>query len=282
MSALLAGLAAALAVPAVFELLRLVAPARALTLVTTALAPARAAGRGGRTAAGEQRRLALVAALAACVAGWLIAGALVAMVLVAVGPLLARAVVRVRHERWRTAVEADAPAAARALADAYAAGHALGGALDVAASDGALAARTRELLRESVAAREAGATLDVALAGLVARSGPGAWAGIVALLLLQRETGGDLVRLLRELAEDLEHGARVEAEARSASAQARLTARIVVALPALGAAIALLAAPSIASAVISRPGPRGLLITAVVLQCLALVAVRRLARVGER
>ena len=67
-------------------------------------------------------------------------------------------------------------------------------------------------------------------------SGP-AWDTLVAGILLQRDAGGDLAALLRELAGSLEAAARVEADARAATAQARFTARLVLGLP-VGAAAA--------------------------------------------
>ncbi|CAB4871228.1 unannotated protein [freshwater metagenome] len=281
MTAALAGLAAALAVLAATEGLRAVDTGRVLAVLGSALAPARAAGRAGRAREEERRRLALVAGLSAAAAGWLVAGPAAALLLGVGGPPLAVVVVRARRARWRARVEAHAPATARALADAYAAGHALPGALDLVVADAALPSVARDLLRESTAAISCGASPAEALRRLAGRTGPGAWTGICALVLLQRESGGDVVRMLREFAADIEHGAQAEAEARTASAQARLTARIVVGLPAVGSAIALVLRPGLAGAIAQQPGPRVLVLAALVLQVAALGAIRLLARPRE-
>ncbi len=97
-------------------------------------------------------------------------------------------------------------------------------------------------------------------------------------MLVQRETGGDLARLLRDLADAVERGERVDADARSASAQARLTARIVLALPVLGCVLAELVAPGALAAMLADPLARVLVLAAAGLQCAALVAVRRIVR----
>ena len=74
------------------------------------------------------------------------------------------------------------------------------------------------------------------------RGGP-AWDTLVAAILLQRDAGGDLAGLLRDLAASLEAAARVDADARAATAQARFTARLVLWLPAGAAVLAELARP---------------------------------------
>ena len=76
---------------------------------------------------------------------------------------------------------------------------------------------------------------------------------LVAAVLLQRDAGGDLAGLLRELAAALEERARVLADARSATAQARFTALLVSALPAVALAIAELAGRASWSRLVASP-----------------------------
>ena len=64
-------------------------------------------------------------------------------------------------------------------------------------------------------------------------------------MLLQRDAGGDLAALLRDLAAALEERGRVVADARSATAQARFTALLVTALPAAGLVLGELAQPGL-------------------------------------
>jgi tight adherence protein B len=132
-----------------------------------------------------------------------------------------------------------------------------------------------------VAAIDLGRPTDVVLHDLARRAGPGPWSALVAALLVQRETGGDLARLLGDLADDLDAAARTAADARAASAQARLTARIVVVLPLLGAVLVEATAPGTVASVLADPAARVLVLGAAVLELAALAAVSVIARVGE-
>jgi tight adherence protein B len=132
----------------------------------------------------------------------------------------------------------------------------------------------RDVLTATASAIDLGAPVADALETVRAQAGQGTWDVAVAALLLQREAGGDLVSLLRGLATGADLVARDAADARAASAQARLTARIVLVLPALAGVLMLLASPSIAGAMLTRPLPVALLTAAAILQLLALLAVR--------
>ena len=126
-----------------------------------------------------------------------------------------------------------------------------------------------------------GLSPDDALEHLRVRCKEGPWESIVAAIQMQRQSGGDLAGLLRELSADLDTTARAQREARAASAQARLTARIVLAMPIVGAVIFGVAAPTALGQLLSEPLPRALLLLAVLLQVVAVVAVRRVARTGR-
>ncbi len=282
MTALLTAAAGALGVLALFEALTAIDGPRALGVIERVLVTPRSAGRDGRPPGpADRRRLALTAAAVLCAVGWLVAGGPGAVLCAVAGPPGALALVAVRRRRWRAAVAGDAGPAARALAAALASGNGLGRSLALAARDGALGRRGRDLLGSAVAAIELGAPTEAVLQALARRAGPGPWPALVAALLVQRETGGDLQRLLEDLADDLDTVAHTAADARAASAQARLTARIVIALPLLGAALIEAGAPGALGAVLGDPAARLLVLTAAALELLALAAVVRIARVGE-
>lgn len=279
---MIAGLASALAAIVGWELLAGLERVALLRTVAAVIAPAQAAGSDGRDAAViERRRLALIAAATAALFGWSILGLVPALMLACCGPLAALAVIRARQRRWRRSVNHDAAPAARAIADSLGAGHSLSVAVANAASEAAVCAKTRCVLAEVACSIAIGLSPDDALEAMRLRCGDGPWEAIIAAIQLQRRTGGDLARLLRELAADLDSVARALREARAASAQARLTARIVLAMPLLGALIFALAAPGALAAIFSSPLPRALLIFAALLQLLAVAAVRRVARVRQ-
>jgi len=281
-AALIAGLAAALASIVGWELLAGLERVALLRTVASVIAPARAAGSDGRGAASsERRRLALIVAAAAALLGWSTLGLGPALVLACCSPLAALAVIRSRQRRWRRSINHDAAPAARAIADSLGAGHSLSVAIANAASEAAICNKTRSVLAEVASSIAIGLSPDDALEAMRRRCGDGPWEAIIAAAQLQRRTGGDLARLLRELAADLDSVTRAVREARAASAQARLTARIVLAMPLVGAVIFAVAAPRTLAAIFSSPLPRGLLALAALLQIVAVVAVRRVARVRQ-
>jgi tight adherence protein B len=281
LAVVLAGLAGALAVAGAWEALAAVEQAAPARVIGRWLEPLGAVRREGRApTAPERRRLALVGAGALLAGGWLVAGPFAGAACAAVGPVGVGRLVRARRERWRAELARAAPAAARALADALAGGHAVRGALAVAAEGGVPGAAGAEL-RAAAGALALGARTEDVLERLRGRAGAPAWDTIVAAILLQRDAGGDLAGLLRSIAAGLEEAARVEADARSVTAQARFTAWLVALLPVGAAVLAELADPGYVVALLRAPLAPWLLGAAAVCQFVASVLINRIARVGE-
>lgn len=278
MTALLSGVAWGLGLLAAADAARAIAHGGSLVKVERLLAPLRRTVGDGRS----DRQGLMVAAAIGAAAGWLAGGSAGAALLGLLAPPGALALGGWRRRRWRRLAAAQAPAAARALAAALRGGHALPAALELAAGDGALSAAGRALLVQPVALLRLGASTEDALGAIARRAGPGPWPALVAGILTQREAGGDLASLLTELADDLDLSARAAAEARGASAQARLTARIVVALPVAGAVLVELAAPGSVRAVAGDPLALALTALALALECVALLIVSRIAWVRDR
>jgi tight adherence protein B len=280
MSAALAFASAACAVLALGEL-GAALPARGRELAGGAGRLAEAVVRLGREGrdpdAGQRRRLLLGGALAALLAGGALAGPLAGIALAAAGPWLVSRALRARRERYRREVGEGVPAMAVAIADALGGGHSLRGALPEAAASVPGAAGNE--LRRTAAELAAGARTEGALEALRARAPSRQLDTLVAACLLQRRAGGDLARLLRDCARAFEDQSRVEAEARSATAQARFTGLIVVVLPLGGALLAELASPGWLLGLWSSFLTAWLVGIALVLQITAAVLIRRLGRV---
>ena len=151
------------------------------------------------------------------------------------------------------------------------------GALAVVA-DGVPGAAGHEL-RAAARALRLGAGTEAVLEDLRARAASPAWDAIVAGVLLQRDAGGDLPGLLRDLAAALEAATRQDREAIAATAQARFTARIVLVLPIGAALLAELAQPGLLAGLVANPISAWLTCLALILQIVALVCVRRLAQI---
>jgi tight adherence protein B len=204
-------------------------------------------------------------------------GPLAALGLAGAGPLVIARLLAARRRIYRAAVDAGVPEMAIAIADGLAGGCSLRSALAEAAA-GVGGAAGHEL-RRTAAELAAGAGTDDALEAMRRHAHSPGMDALVAACLLQRRAGGDLARLLRDSARALEDQARLEAEVRSATAQSRFTALIVVLLPLGGALLAELASPGWFASLWSSFLTAWLVGLALVLQAVAAVLMHRLGRV---
>jgi len=261
-AALLAALSAICAVLAAWEAIAAAEQQRLVQALRRWVAPALELVRSGRAPTSpERRRLALLGALALLGGGWLVGGLLAGVALAAAAPWAARRVVHARARRRAAAVAAGVPAIAR---------------------DGGVGGPAGEELRAAAAALDLGKRTEDVLRDLARRSEGGPLDTLVAAVLLQRDAGGDLAALLRDLAAALEERARVVAAARSATEQARFTALLVAALPAAGIALGELAQPGLLLALASSTLTAAMVAAALALEALAFACVRRIARIGAR
>jgi tight adherence protein B len=236
------------------------------------------AGREGRDpAAAERRRLLLAVSAGAFVGGAITIGPLAGFALSAAGPWAVARLLRARRERYRAAVDAGIAQAAVAIADAIGGGRSLRAGLCEAASG--LGGAAGHELRRTRAEFAAGAATDDALEAMRRRARSPRMDTLVAACVLQRRAGGDLAGLLRESARAMEDQARLEDEARSATAQARFTAMLVVLMPVGGGLLAELASPGWFAGLWSSFLTAWLVGIALVLQLTAAVLTRRLGRV---
>jgi len=195
------------------------------------------------------------------------------------GPVLAAWLVQRRRRRYRLAVEGALPGIATAIADSLTAGCSLRASLSTAAPafDGPAAVELARL----------GAELDL---GAPTVDAVDAWRrrlhsarvdAFAAALLSQRLAGGDLAGLLRRFAEGAEERDRAAEDARAATAQARFTGLLVVAMPSGGAVFAELIQPGFVGRVLGEPASAILVAMAAVLQAAGFVAIRRMSRIVE-
>jgi tight adherence protein B len=274
-AAWLAAGAAGAGVVGAWEALAAVERTRLAAAAGRVLEPLARAGRVGRApTAPERRRLGAVAAVCLLAAGWLLGGPWLGVPAALAGPVAIVAVVRARRRRWREELRQAAPACARTMADSLGAGRSIRTAIAdaAAAAEGAAAHE----LGAAAWALEIGTPTDAALLALRARARSHAWDTVVAAVLLQRDAGGDLAGLLRELAASAEAAVRAERDARAATAQARFTAWLVLAMPLAGAVVAELVAPGVAASLVANPLSASLAALALVFAVAALVAIARL------
>lgn len=246
--------------------------------LAVAIEPLRRAGDEGYSpSTAERRRLGLLGGAVLLFAGAWLLGPAPAAPLAAAGPAAASALLAARARRYRRAVERALPEIALATADALVGGRSVRAALagSDASFDGPAAVEVARLRADL----DLGAPLGVAMAGLRSRIGSPRVDSFCTAVLSQRLAGGDLVVLLRRFAEATAGRERVEADARSATAQARFTGALVAAMPAGAALLAELLAPGFVAGVLDNGASLALLTVAAALQMAGFAAIRRLGRV---
>jgi len=258
----------------------LLASPAAVRWLRAALEPLRRAGREGYApSTPERRRLAALGALAAVGGGWFLAGPALALPLSVAGPAAAGWAISSRRRRYRRAVERSLPEVATAVADSLSAGRSLRSSLAAAAAylDGPPATELARLGAEL----ELGAATAEAVGDWRRRMRSPRVDAFAAALLSQRLAGGDLAGLLRRFAAGAAERDRVAEDARSATAQARFTGLLVVAMPTGGALFAELLSPGFLAGLLAVPAAAVMLALAATLQLAGFLAIRRLSRVVD-
>jgi tight adherence protein B len=225
----------------------------------------------------ERRRLAGLGAAAALLLGLLVSGPGFAVPLALAGPPLAGWAVSRGRSRYRRSVERALPEIAAAVADSLSAGRSLRASLTAATAslDGPAAVEMARLGAEL----ELGAPTAEALAGLRSRLRSARVDAFAGAVLSQQLAGGDLAGLLRRFAEGAAEQDRAAEDARSATAQARFTGLLVVAMPSGAALFAELVQPGFVARMLGSPASAAMLGMAAALQLAGFVAIRHLARV---
>jgi len=239
----------------------------------------RAAEEGYAPSTVERRRLAVLAMGAAIIGGWFLGGLALALPLAVAAPAAMGWAIGARRRRYRRAVERSLPEVATAIADSLSAGRSLRAAFPaaVASLDGPPAIELSRLAAEL----DLGAPTVAAVQGWRHRMRSERVDAFAAALLSQRLAGGDLAGLLRRFAAGAAERERVAEDARSATAQARFTGLLVVAMPTGGALFAELLQPGFLATLLASPPAAVLLALAAALQVAGFFAIRRFSQVVE-
>lgn len=245
-----------------------------------ALEPLRRAEREGYLpSTRERRRLTGLGIAAAVAGGWFLGGFALALPLAVAAPAAVGWAIGSRRRRYRRAVDRSLPEVAMAIADSLSAGRSLRASLPaaVASLDGPPATELARLGAEL----DLGAPTVAVVEGWRARIRSERVDAFAAALLSQRLAGGDLASLLRSFAAGAAEQQRVAEDARSATAQARFTGLLVVAMPTGGALFAELLQPGFFATLLASPAAAVLLGIAGALQIAGFLAIRRLSQVAE-
>ena len=247
--------------------------------LAAAVDPLRRAGREGYVPTeAERRRLGVVGTGTVFGLALLVGGPGPAPLLALAGPAAAACALGARRTRYRRGVERGLPDVATAVADALSGGRSVRGALAAAAASlegppGVEMARVRADL-------DLGSSTSEALGALQRRLHSPRIDSFAAALLSQQLGGGDLAGLLRRYGAAAAERDRVAADARAATAQARFTGLLVVAMPTGAALFAELVEPGFVGRLLADTAATVLLALAAALQVVGFAAIRRLSRIG--
>jgi tight adherence protein B len=258
----------------------LVASPALASWLRAALEPLRRAGEEGYApSTRERRRLAGLATGAAVCGGWFFGGAALALTLSVAGPAAMAWMIGARRRRYRRTVERGLPEVATAIADSLSAGRSLRASIPaaIASLDGPPATELARLAAEL----DLGAPTVEVVKGWRRRIRSERVDAFATALLSQRLAGGDLAGLLRRFAVAAAERERVAEDARSATAQARFTGLLVVAMPTGGAIFAELLQPGFLPKLLASPAAAVMVALALALQVLGFVAIRRFSQVVE-
>lgn len=124
-----------------------------------------------------------------------------------------------------------------------------------------------------------GLSLEEALREAAIRIESSDFAFFVTAVLIQRQTGGDLSEVLRNISSMIRGRVRLSQHVKAKTAEGRFTGYILVAFPAVMFLISYYLNPAYAGVLINDPGGRMLLGTAVGLQLLGLFAIKKITTV---
>jgi tight adherence protein B len=237
--ALLAGLGAAIVAYVALEEWELVQHGRWIRRALVGERPARSvrsldlARAWGRLSAGELPLRTIQLLSAAAVALFLLGLITRSLTLTMLGSVGGIAVgyawTQRRHWTLAARVDRQLPDAMTVMANAMSAGSTLFQALEAAARE--TPPPLGLLLLRAVSRAQLAITIEEALTQLADDVGSRDVRNLVAALAIQRTTGGDLAKLLRESVVFLREEQRLRADARALSAQARYSAQMIGVLP---------------------------------------------------
>ena len=161
--------------------------------------------------------------------GFAAAGRPVAAVLAALLPLGVHAALRARVANMQRMFGEQLSDNLQVVASAMRAGHSFEGGLGVAATDAAEPMRSE--LNRIVRDERLGVSLEVAMEDVATRMDCHEFAQVGAIVISQRESGGNIAELLDNAVESLRFQADLRRMVRSLTSQGRFAGTVVTALP---------------------------------------------------
>jgi tight adherence protein B len=209
--------------------------------------------------------------------GVLSGSALLGIVAAAAGAAGARLFVRLRARRWLVAFEEQLPEAFDLLAGSLEAGSSLAQAMELVAAEGE--PPLSEELRQVLAETRLGVPLAEALQASAVRVGSRDYGWCVQAVKLQQDFGASLAGVLRTLAEFMRWRDELKREVSALTAEGRISAWVLIALPFAVSGFFMLTNPSYLGLLTATPMGWGLLALAGGLMAIGSIWMMRLVKV---
>jgi tight adherence protein B len=225
---------------------------------------------------GQLLKIAVASAVGlGVVAAWVKGGVLAAAVGAAAGAVLPLLYVRHRAIKRNERLLAQLPEILDLAARFLKAGHSLSQALGSVATE--LKDPARELFARYASQRDLGLPTEVALRELADRAGLTEYRIMTMAILVQQETGGNLAEVCTRLAAVVRDRFRVQGMIRGLTAEGRMQAAILTALPPALVVLMMAVKPSYADAMLSQPK----LIAGILLsQLIGILWIRKIVKIN--
>jgi tight adherence protein B len=214
------------------------------------------------------------AATLALVTGLLLGGLFPGLLLAGAALVLARLLLRSRTTKRRTDLEKQLPDLLQQLISSLRAGYGVMQAIDAASREMAdpMAGELHRLFTEVQLGRD----LTESLRALSGRLAGQDFEWVVQAIEINREVGGELVEVLESVADTIRARDHLRRQVKTLSAQGRLSARILLAMPFVMAGLLSLMSPGYLTPLFSQA--IGILVVGVLLMVIGWVWTRRLVR----
>ena len=180
---------------------------------------------------GDYLVIAGAATFVALVLGFLLGGAFTAMLMLLGTPIGLLVLLNLLISRRRKKFEEQVPDSLQMLAGGLRAGHSLLRAVDAAAEENE--APMRDELNRVVNETRIGRDLGESLAEVALRTNNDDFASITRAIEIHREVGGDLAQVLDNVGETIRDRNQLRGQVKALSAEGRMSAMVLMALPVL-------------------------------------------------
>lgn len=221
--------------------------------------------------------LFILVMIAAYLIGSRIGGPLLGVALASVAPLLPRSLVTARADAQRRRFGEQLPQALDAVASGLSAGLSFQQAVEYAKED--LPDPSSDVFATLARWIALGFSVDEALANILDQHPDESLALVVDGLVLQRQFGGDMVRMLEDVAAVLRERLELEREVRAITTQGRLSGIIIAALVPVSAAFLLSFNPRYVDVLFDTLIGQVLVVLAIMLQLIGWAIISRMVQI---